>query len=471
MVYGRRYVVAVVGLLTASGVFAGQGLYLAVNSPIPGVKLIKTDDNCVDHTGNFKDGLNNGEFYLEADNDWSCLFEDSTVDFKLEDANGNTIAKYELTISANGSEIENTKIAPGFNQSNILYPHSGLFGDQDHVSVSVYEPYTDWMSTLNGGLRLNDLFWPGSHDSGTYDFRSPYTLTPDNDSSVIKDAVDTGLGKVVAGWADAQRWRNNNDEDDVKQTVTTQLNSGIRYLDLRICQLPDEPLSLDNIYICHSIAAVKFSDVIDEVKAFVREHKKEIVILDINHVYADDSKDDQKLLGIALGYISQQLGDQLAEKYNDQNALALTPSSTLNDFWQQQKSVVVAIPQDMQTASTQWAWNSVNSSNFNDCDSLTDVCSIWNNENDKGDLLDDIKQNFATLPTDHRYLFVSQNQMTPTSSDITDAIADSNFSHGLLSMTGSYKDDITNALYDIQKGHRGIVNIEDYSNQGCLIKI
>lgn len=71
-----------------------------------------------------------------------------------------------------------------------------------------------------------------------------------------------------------------------KRSVYQQLMEGIRYLDVR--------LSLDttsnSIYLCHGVRSISLEEFCNQLKTFLNEHRSELVIVDVNHLYADSTK-------------------------------------------------------------------------------------------------------------------------------------------------------------------------------------
>jgi len=182
--------------------------------------------------------------------------------------------------------------------------------------------YTTWMADLAaqiGPLPLNKVALPGSHDTATYGITASSDFSPDEPSWLQifdgKGIVDRVVRKLTAGWARTQG-------NDISQ----QLADGIRYLDLRICENPDD----GQIYTCHGLYSVAASDVVSQVAGFIAQHPKEIVILDFNHFYAisDDA--------------FTAFGQQLIATFGDKLVPAASGAGvTLDEIWQAGQQVVV----------------------------------------------------------------------------------------------------------------------------------
>ncbi|CZT16902.1 uncharacterized protein RCC_02737 [Ramularia collo-cygni] len=98
----------------------------------------------------------------------------------------------------------------------------------------------DWMSRLNDDRLMSSLSIPGTHDSATYTRPWPFVSTQD-------------------------------------LSIQEQLNSGIRYFDLRVGLRNDVP------EMCHGVAflGLQLSDVLDVMYAFLEQHPREAIIVQI----------------------------------------------------------------------------------------------------------------------------------------------------------------------------------------------
>ena len=64
-------------------------------------------------------------------------------------------------------------------------------------------------------------------------------------------------------------------------TPRQQLEAGIRYFDIRISTKPGH----DDLYIVHGLYGLTVSSVLAEIKEFLDEHPKEVIMIDFNHFY------------------------------------------------------------------------------------------------------------------------------------------------------------------------------------------
>ncbi|XP_028392086.1 PI-PLC X domain-containing protein 3-like [Dendronephthya gigantea] len=137
--------------------------------------------------------------------------------------------------------------------------------------------YSSWMENLPSRFHnkpLIDIAIPGSHDSGSYSLspQSPYSNRLDPKVKEIISLMDNVTGKdLLYRWSVTQA-----------QTIGEQLRSGVRYLDMRISFEPSQ----NELYVAHSLVGAKLADILMQIKNFVNKFKKEIILLDFNHVYA-----------------------------------------------------------------------------------------------------------------------------------------------------------------------------------------
>ncbi|CAD5168373.1 unnamed protein product [Musa acuminata subsp. malaccensis] len=143
-----------------------------------------------------------------------------------------------------------------------------LASSGDHFPGSDFHPADrkTWMSELGPDrLRINQIVWPGTHDSATNDIGVPLVTRP---------------------FAECQT-----------RSIYDQLVLGTRVLDVRVEK---------GRHICHGILQSYSVDVVlDGVKRFLSEAESEIVILEIRTEYGhEDPPEFDK-------YLVEQLGDLL----------------------------------------------------------------------------------------------------------------------------------------------------------------
>ncbi|KAM4701386.1 PI-PLC X domain-containing protein 2 [Discoglossus pictus] len=146
----------------------------------------------------------------------------------------------------------------------------------------------DWMGALPHSLNtlpLSNLAIPGSHDSFSFwvDEKSP--VGPDQATSIKRLAKISLVKKLMKKWSVTQ-----------SLTFKEQLESGIRYFDLRVSSKPEDDDR--EIYFIHGLYGIKVWDGLMEINQFLTSHSKEVVLLDFNHFYAMDHKHHLHLVNI-----------------------------------------------------------------------------------------------------------------------------------------------------------------------------
>jgi len=139
----------------------------------------------------------------------------------------------------------------------------------EDISINIYNNSNNWMEKLAtyypswGEKTLNKIIVPGTHNSGTgYMKNNNYYF---HNYKYLSRLVRLGL-KIFS--------------ENQNYTITEQLNTGIRYLDIR------PKIDNDIIYLSHHniIIEYKFDDCINEIINFLTINKQEIIIMFINHI-------------------------------------------------------------------------------------------------------------------------------------------------------------------------------------------
>ena len=142
-----------------------------------------------------------------------------------------------------------------------------------------------WMTDLANStpgfrdLKLSQICWPATHDTGTYALGSTFTT---NDGAWIKGVMDTVqnvagklngvplLNKVLDPW----EWVQNGILNDTQALATAthsdirqQLDDGIRCLDLRVYYNHND--SISPFYTYHGVAGVPIETILSEVAYFI----------------------------------------------------------------------------------------------------------------------------------------------------------------------------------------------------------
>lgn len=88
-------------------------------------------------------------------------------------------------------------------------------------------------------------------------------------------------------------------------TFKEQLESGIRYFDLRVSSKPGEVEK--EIYFIHGLFGIRVWDGLMEINSFLLQHPGEVIFLDFNHFYAMDDSHHQYLISKILKAFGSKL--------------------------------------------------------------------------------------------------------------------------------------------------------------------
>lgn len=143
-----------------------------------------------------------------------------------------------------------------------------------------------WMTQLPETLKnlpIIHLAIPGSHNTMTYTIKRHNDVGPDEPKYI------GALGRycsfvskpIIFNWSITQH-----------ENIKDQLNSGIRYLDLRVATKPTDA----NIYFVHGLYGSKIYQPLQEIAEWLSFHNNEIVILDFQHFYSFSEMDHSHLV-------------------------------------------------------------------------------------------------------------------------------------------------------------------------------
>ncbi|KAM6898073.1 PI-PLC X domain-containing protein 1-like [Lycodopsis pacificus] len=183
--------------------------------------------------------------------------------------------------------------------------------------------YCDWMSQLPPELHnipLFDLTIPGSHDSMSYDL--------DVNSSIIEPDRLKRLSKICCARKMVRRWAVTQEE-----TITKQLDAGVRYLDLRIARkaCDRDPTRL---YFYHGLyTRTDVETVLRAIHDWAERHPKEILILALSHFQGFDKAIGAQLHKHLISFILTLFGAKL---------IHIRDTLTLRSCWDKGRNVIVS---------------------------------------------------------------------------------------------------------------------------------
>lgn len=186
-------------------------------------------------------------------------------------------------------------------QFSCCIPQNVLYG------VSAPDESADWMGKLvdaDPTIPLRQLVMPGTHDSASYS---------------------------IAGWkpfSAVGRTQN--------LSVSDQLKSGIRYLDLRYAGASKDNTKLSIWHGC--LEGGDLESILQEINAFLEEHPKEFLLLELVPEYGRALSVEQK--GIFLKLVQQVLGTKI---YPGREVGDLLQRVTLGELHDQKRQVAVLL--------------------------------------------------------------------------------------------------------------------------------
>jgi len=173
---------------------------------------------------------------------------------------------------------------------------------------------------------INKLVYPSSHDSATFGINDQSVVcTPYQDpkSSDYPQAEAIRLEKFTGGAPIGALWSITQPED-----LVTQLSYGVRGFDFRICEM-----SNGDLYTEHTMVGSPAIPLLRTIAAFALTHPKEIIFISLG--WRGVPNDENKRIDIYNRLIEPLFGNRIATKEE------LGPTSTLQEFWDKQKNVVI----------------------------------------------------------------------------------------------------------------------------------
>lgn len=288
-----------------------------------------------------------------------------------------------LDAEKNGIEIVFDDLNFEFEDIELINGH-----DFSYVGSQRWQDYINWMESSSDNVKntpLNKLGIPGTHDSGTYDLFTDEIYNV-NDFTGIAPTI---AGPIIRALAVTQ-----------EANIYAQLMEGNRYIDLRFAR--------DNegrIRIVHTVFGNDAQEIFNQIRRFLSEHPKEVVIIDVQNINNLTLEDQFKLRDIII----RTIGGFLAPRNT------LTQTSTLNDFYALGKNAALLYVNDdfvYHEEPMYWYRN------------LGVIRNPWYDTNDINYLLQKNTEGIATLPALRSYLYVSQMVLTTNTSEVKNIILD-----------------------------------------------
>nr|CDS33905.1 Phospholipase C [Hymenolepis microstoma] len=135
-------------------------------------------------------------------------------------------------------------------------------------------------------ISLCHIAIPGTHNSGTYSIKESSAISPDMNLDILTSFFSIFFNIKFNKWSVTQR-----------TNLTTQLQSGIRYFDFRValkregCKGIQSKSSVETypcFYIVHGQYANRVNVELEEIKGYLVDHPKEVVVIDFQHFHKFD---------------------------------------------------------------------------------------------------------------------------------------------------------------------------------------
>ncbi|XP_064473972.1 PI-PLC X domain-containing protein 3-like [Ornithodoros turicata] len=224
----------------------------------------------------------------------------------------------------------------------------------------------NWMSKLPQELHsvpINNLSIPGSHNSCSYSLSPQSPVAPDETFCTRLVKTLGPIGKhILYNWCLTQ-----------SETAKQQLCAGIRYFDLRIATKSDP--KDQNLYIVHGLYGYAIDNFFLEVKAFLDEHPREVLLLHFQHFYNMSDDDHQRLLH-KLTSTFGALMCQFTEKLEN---------LTLTSLWRKGSQVLSFYNHDRLAKYYPFLWPASYIPNpWPNTDNVSALVTFWDNQIAKG---------------------------------------------------------------------------------------
>ncbi|MEW9502567.1 phosphatidylinositol-specific phospholipase C domain-containing protein, partial [Jeotgalibacillus marinus] len=212
-------------------------------------------------------------------------------------------------------------------------------GDIYYLPPNTISPI-NWMeemgnqSHLFGQLRLNEVLLPGTHDSGSSTITHRSKTSPDAPSNLY-NILESPLGliarEITADFGKTQHL-----------SVEQQLDAGIRYFDLRVGPHTQEDEDKGTLKTMHQLYGEELETILNNVKSFIDQNPKEIIILDFQHFH-EMTPDKYDYLVNEIKTIFSSSGRTDGDQLISQDELK---NDTLENLWGKNKNVVVLFGKD-----------------------------------------------------------------------------------------------------------------------------
>jgi len=246
----------------------------------------------------------------------------------------------------------------------IGYIHNGTI-----IAVNSLKLQPSWMwqnRELLGPVALRNLVLPGTHNAGSY-------------RSYNGHHSDTVFTRYLVC----------QDED-----IKTQLNYGIRYLDIRVGYYPDQPEGFQ-FWLNHNYARLNpLSNLIDDVAAFLQT-SREVLVVDF-HRFPKGFDSHPEAHGLLVEYLHRHWGDWMA-------SINVGADVTVDKLWASNKTLIVAYADYDTRVAHPFLWSNI-PQEWGDERSVEGLYSFLQLANERHD--------------DDPYFWAAMAELTPSAIDV-----------------------------------------------------
>lgn len=183
-------------------------------------------------------------------------------------------------------------------------------------SMEIAFPTASWMGSMQrfiASKRLNHLLLPGAYRSGSHGIKADAEVVDKRAVTKTMYAIckTRWVGKKIKGiWARWYRTQN--------YTIKEQLEAGIRYLDFEVVRKGN------TYYACNLLRGTHMQEILLDIKEFLQQHPKEILLLNFGKLHNMDSSEENKPF---IQQLLKALYPFMAGNHH-------SPNDTVSSFWE-----------------------------------------------------------------------------------------------------------------------------------------
>ena len=220
------------------------------------------------------------------------------------------------------------------------------------AALAVVPPTPDWMGSLYADrpdTKLSSVVIPGTHDSGAFRIDT---------SGKCKVEAIAGASPVMAAIAKSNPCGAGKLSKAQNQTFTGQLNGGIRYLDMRLGvpaskalpakkipkRLTTKAAAKVPIVLQHTFTSLRFTKALDQIVGFAKQHPREQIILDFQHIDLTGTKKVDRYYTAAIDKILRTYkvgGTTVCSRAWSASAIPDVANATLGQAWNAGRNILV----------------------------------------------------------------------------------------------------------------------------------